>query len=764
VSPPALAAGIVDITVTAPGGTSVTGPADHFTYLAPAVTKIVPNGGATGGGTSVTITGLFFSGATGVQFGGNAAATYHVVSATTITAVSPPGAPGTVDVQVTTPSATTTATAADHFTYRLPSVSKLTPSSGSGVGGVAVTITGANFTGATQVYFGNTPAQSFTVVSPNRITATSPQAPIGASSLTVTTPYGASAVTAYAKYTATAVGCPVPVSGNWTGNFTSTALATSGTWGGPITFKASKIAGVWTMTGSVDANSSPVGTITGSQVSCNTLTVRAGPWVLDGTVDANGLSTSGNDVGNVNGSALVTPKVTAVSPSTGSSSGADSVTVTGTALGDATAVDFGPNAGTITASSNTSLTVTSPAGAAGTVDVTVNSTDPEGDAATSPISSADQFTYANIPAAVTAISPNAGPRGGGTTVTINGSGFAGTTAVDFGDIPAASFVVESDNTILAVSSRADLLAGNAPSSGDVTVTTPVNTSPTASADVWTWVDPNWPSSISVTASYQGNPSPSLYAWDDSYSYSFTLVPSNSCSADGNCMFELQEGSWTGTYQAYTGGTYCVPAGPDTIAPPYTADHVDHAEMHLNLNGWVADGTYQFYGDYFYDTEGPYLDVPGGCGTSDATNVEEHAGFSDVDPPRWVPGMSQMVLPIPPNAPGDIGGSVTYNFNYANTASVPTISGISLNSGSVAGGNTVTISGAGFTGATEAWFCPPFTGSCTSTPIVVDSDNQVTVVVPSAASNGEAAGPVDVAITGPQGTSLTRPGDVYTYTP
>ncbi|WP_438309488.1 IPT/TIG domain-containing protein [Streptomyces sp. HUAS TT3] len=46
-----------------------------------------------------------------------------------------------------------------------------------------------------------------------------------------------------------------------------------------------------------------------------------------------------------------------------------------------------------------------------------------------------------------AISPNTGPRGGGTTVTIKGRGFLGTTAVHFGTRPAKDFTVVSDTTL-----------------------------------------------------------------------------------------------------------------------------------------------------------------------------------------------------------------------------------------------------------------------------------------------------------------------------
>ncbi|MFJ8854698.1 IPT/TIG domain-containing protein [Streptomyces sp. NPDC102437] len=45
------------------------------------------------------------------------------------------------------------------------------------------------------------------------------------------------------------------------------------------------------------------------------------------------------------------------------------------------------------------------------------------------------------------ISPNTGPRGGGTTVIIKGRGFLGTTAIRFGIRPATDFVVVNDTTL-----------------------------------------------------------------------------------------------------------------------------------------------------------------------------------------------------------------------------------------------------------------------------------------------------------------------------
>jgi hypothetical protein len=64
---------------------------------------ISPGGGASSGGTSVTISGTNLTGATSVQFGSNIASSFTVNSATEITAISPPGSEN-VAVTVTTSS------------------------------------------------------------------------------------------------------------------------------------------------------------------------------------------------------------------------------------------------------------------------------------------------------------------------------------------------------------------------------------------------------------------------------------------------------------------------------------------------------------------------------------------------------------------------------------------------------------------------------------------------------------------------------------
>src|SRR5262249_27301462 len=152
---PAQPVGAVSVQVTNPDGQSAASPAT-FTYVVPiTVTGVAPNNGSANGGTAVTITGTnFVSGAT-VMFGGVAATSVSVVSATQITATTPAHSAGAVDVQITNPTGQA-AVAASAFTYNVsfstsgnPTITAITPNNGSTIGGTAITITGSNFqTGA----------------------------------------------------------------------------------------------------------------------------------------------------------------------------------------------------------------------------------------------------------------------------------------------------------------------------------------------------------------------------------------------------------------------------------------------------------------------------------------------------------------------------------------------------------------------------------------------------------------------------------------
>ena len=164
---------------------------------APSVSSISPNSGSTAGGTPLTITGSNFAAGATVTLGGAAATNVSVTSGSTITANAPPHSAGSVDVVVTNPGGLS-GTLPGGYTYSTPppapapTVSSISPNSGSSGGSTAVTITGANFVSGAAVSFGGTSASNVNVINSTTITATTPAHAAGAVSVVVMNPDGQS--------------------------------------------------------------------------------------------------------------------------------------------------------------------------------------------------------------------------------------------------------------------------------------------------------------------------------------------------------------------------------------------------------------------------------------------------------------------------------------------------------------------------------------------------------------------------------------------
>jgi hypothetical protein len=116
VTTPAHRAGAFPVRVVTTHGTSVA--TARFTFIAPpSLAALAPTSGPAAGGTTVSITGTRFTGASAVLFGGTAGTGLHVTSATTLTVVAPPGVPGPADVRVVTPYGTSPIVPAAVFGY-----------------------------------------------------------------------------------------------------------------------------------------------------------------------------------------------------------------------------------------------------------------------------------------------------------------------------------------------------------------------------------------------------------------------------------------------------------------------------------------------------------------------------------------------------------------------------------------------------------------------------------------------------------------------
>jgi len=108
----------------------------------------------------------------------------------------------------------------------VPTLTSVTPSSGTTAGSTSVTLSGSNLTSATAVSFGGTAATGFIVNNATTITATAPAHAAGAVNVAVTTPNGSATLTSAYTYTVPAptVG---PVSATVAANSSATPITLS---------------------------------------------------------------------------------------------------------------------------------------------------------------------------------------------------------------------------------------------------------------------------------------------------------------------------------------------------------------------------------------------------------------------------------------------------------------------------------------------------------------------------------------------------------
>ncbi len=124
-----------NIAITNPYGTTTIG---SFTFIPPPVISgFTPGNGGTG--TTITVTGNHFSNTSQVLIGNVPAASFNVLSSTTITATVGEGGSGIITIQ--TPGGTASST--NIFTF--PRVTLTSLSQYSGSGGALITVTGTNF-------------------------------------------------------------------------------------------------------------------------------------------------------------------------------------------------------------------------------------------------------------------------------------------------------------------------------------------------------------------------------------------------------------------------------------------------------------------------------------------------------------------------------------------------------------------------------------------------------------------------------------------
>jgi hypothetical protein len=155
------AASFVDVNVIAPPTT-------------PAITQVSPVNGPAAGGTAVTISGANLRSECTIRFGGVPAANSSFVSASSMTATTPPHAPGAVDVSLACGADAFNFT--NGFTYLGTSatLSNVTPSFGGTGGNTLVKITGTNIASGCWPFFDGLAASTAIVSGPTEVIASTP--------------------------------------------------------------------------------------------------------------------------------------------------------------------------------------------------------------------------------------------------------------------------------------------------------------------------------------------------------------------------------------------------------------------------------------------------------------------------------------------------------------------------------------------------------------------------------------------------------------
>ena len=714
---PASAAGTVDVTVTTPGGTSATSPADQFAYLPPpAVDGVSPASGPEAGGNPVVIDGGPFTDASHVSFG-NAPAHFTVDTSYQLTASAPAGT-GTVGVTVTTPGGTSSAGSSDEYTYvPVPTVNGVSPARGPTLGGTAVIVTGTGFTHATAVLFGTAASKTFTVVSDTSLTAVAPAGSPGVVDVRVRTTSGGSPTSSADQFTYVAP----PAVSNVDPNGGAAAGGTS------VTISGSGFTGATGVTFGDNSASDLV------VHSASDISVNSPPGVGGTTVDVTVTGPGGTSaVGHGDRFTYLPeptpPQVHAVNPNTGPAAGGTPVTITGTGLTDPQEVLFGgvPASGVVGVS-DTEVTATAPAGS-GTVNVQVAT--PVG---LSSAGDADHYTYTPRPA-VSSVRPDAGPTTGGTVVTVMGSGLGGATAVDFGGVAGED---------LAVVSGTELTIHSPAGSGTVhvTVTTPGGASVPSSADRFTYV-----------------PAPKVT----------TIVPPEGAESGGGIVAVYGTGfSHVSSVMFGTRpGTGVTPLDPDllTVRDPGGTGTVDVTVT--TAGGTSATGS---------ATRFTYLPAPTVTGLSQPAGPEPGGGtviISGTDftgaattlfgssPAVFSVDSGTRITAIIPAGRGTVNVTVTTAGGSSAVSAagrysyfpVPAVTSVTPNSGPTSGGPTVTIRGSGFIGSTLVSF-----DGALATGAQVISPTRLLAAVPPGDQ-----GTVHVSVRTAGGFSSVSGGDEFTY--
>ncbi|MFG1926787.1 IPT/TIG domain-containing protein [Cryptosporangium sp. NPDC048952] len=692
-------AGAVNVAVELPGADARVN--NGFAYVAPGaptVTNVSVPEGPSSGGTSVTLTGTNFDGVNQVTFNGVPGTDLTVNSATNLTVTTPASTDaGPVAIAVT--SSAGTGVLPNGYTYKGPELTGISPANGRVAGGTTVTLTGTQLKGALSVKVGGVAVTAFTTTD-GTITFATPAGVAGDAQVVVDFP-GPD---------------PKPVKFTYVADGSNTSVTnvapSIATGGGQVTVTGTNLTG---------ANAITFGGQPGSVVSVSadgtTLTATAPPRETAGPAAL----TIGFPLGTYEGgtAAYVAPKITTVAPDRGFVDGGTRIRISGMGLTGATAVTVGGQLTTdFAVDQNGVVTATVPAHAAGAVDVVVVL--PGADA-----TAVGGFTYSPLPPpTITGLSPTTSPTSGGEVVTLTGSNLSGATSVTIGGKPADIQGTPTDTQI-----RALVPASESDAPVDVAVVTP--------------------NGAALSASQLKYVAPEIRALD----------PASGSVSGGNSIVILGSGldqATTVTIDNVTaditsrdpaGSAIVVKApahGPGTVDIAVTLPGMDAAKR--DAYRYVSDGsnasvaslspksvptagsTVTLQGDNFTGATAVTFGGKAGDdftidpnGTRITVKAPETENTGDVPVQVWFPGGTFEA------------GTITYV--------APAIYTVYPSQGPVAGGTKVTLTGIGFTGATQV----TFDGEPATDVVVSGSGSTLTALTP--AHNGAAVVNVVVVLPG-----------------
>jgi hypothetical protein len=755
------------ISVITPDGTALSAN-DFIVTFVPEVTSFAPASGTFG--TQVTVIGANFVAINRVTFNGTVATNFTVDSPTQIRATVPAGATtGKIGVR----NSAGTGLSVNDFT--VIAITSFAPNNGPV--GTEVTLTGANFTGATSVTFNGTAASSFIIDSDTQIRAIVPAGATSGKILVINATGTGSSANEFIVTALPAITSFTPNNGPHGTEVTITGANFTAITG--LTFNGTAAAFMVDSPTQIRATV-PVGASTGKIAVTNSA----------GT----GLSASDFTV-------TFLPTITSFSPTTGPVG--TEVTINGNNFTGVTAVTFNGTAATFTIDSNTRIRTIVPAGVpqGGSKIMLFNSA---GTGAT-----ATDFLVTQPPA-ITSFTPITGPFGA--EVTIMGSGFIGTSGVAFNGTPATIFTVDSNTQL-----RANVPVGA--TTGKISITNSAGTG--LSGGVFTVKQPPTISSFTPTNGPVGRRVTITGSnFVEVIDVAFNGVTAANITMDSPTQIRanVPAGATTGKISVTTSGGTRFSANDFivTVVPVVTSFTPNNGsvgtEVTLTGNSFVAINRVTFSGtpatSFTVDSETQIrATVPAGA-TTGKIGVRNSAGTGLSANDFIVTNMPVITSFTPSNGPVGtevtitgtnltaittvtFNGAVAANFivdsstriramvpagattgkigvtNSAGTGSsaddfivtgIPTITSFTPIDGPV--GTEVTIVGSNFTGLTAVTF-----NGIAAIGFTLDSDTQIRVTVPTGATTGK------LGVTNSAGSTLsasdftvTIPPAVFTFTP